>query len=232
MLSPWSCQSPQSVVRLRTYSHQDLVKGFWWYRTGHVRAQPQLWESAQIVPVILSEEPQTIPLMLSEHTVSCRGTRVYLPWFFSGLMVDYQNQDMCFPDCHSNCDFGTIYPWDEISQFSINCILIYSLYMSSYTCSSSITVSGSHGVTAGAFRSQSLIALILSICIVKIFFCICSGILSHCSNRSQYVPTTMSDMCVRNGVLHTLVCMRFKYHAEENATSPVVQGMLYCSCSK
>ena len=104
--------------------------------------------------------------------------------------------------------------------------------MSSYTSSSSITVTGSHCVGSGAFRSRPSIVLMLSISIVKIFFHITGGILSHCSNRSLYVPTTMSDMCVQNGVLHTLVCIHFKYHKNEIATSPVVQGMLYCSGSK
>jgi len=61
--------------------------------------------------------------------------------------------------------------------------------MSNYTSSSSITVSGFHRVAAGAFRSRPLIASILSICIAKIFFCISGGILSHCSNRSLYIPT-------------------------------------------
>jgi hypothetical protein len=153
-------------------------------------------------------------------------------------MVEYQNLDMCFTDCHCNRDFRTIYAWNEISQFSINCIpiinhqSIYTIYMRSYTASSSITVSGSHRVAPGTFRSRPLIASILSICIAKIFFCISGGILSHCLNRSLYVPTKMSDTCVQNIVLHTPACIRFKYHAEDTATSPAVQGMLYCSCSK
>jgi len=87
-------------------------------------------------------------------------------------------------------------------------------------------------LAAGAFRSRPLIALILSICIVRIFFCISAGILCHYSNRSLYDHNNMAEMCVQNGVLHNLVCIHFKYHAEETATSPVVQGMLYCSCSK
>jgi len=87
-------------------------------------------------------------------------------------------------------------------------------------------------MAAGAFRSRPLIASILSIYIAKIVLCISGRILSHCSNRSLYVPTKMSDTCVQNGGLHTLVCIRFKYHAEETATGSVVQGMLYCCCSK
>ena len=84
-------------------------------------------------------------------------------------------------------------------------------------------------MAAGAFRTRPLIASILSIYIAKIFSSISGGILSHCSNRSSYVPTKMSDTCVQNGVPHTLVYIRFKYHSEVTATSPVVQGKLYCS---
>ena len=39
-------------------------------------------------------------------------------------------------------------------------------------------------------------------------------------------------MGVENRVLHTLEYIRFNYHVEESATSPDVQGMLYCNCSK
>jgi len=124
MLSPWSCHSLPSVVRVRTYSRRDLVRGFSCYRPGLVRAHRQLSESAHIVAVILSEASHAIALILSEPTVSCHSPHVHLPLSMSGLMVDYQNLDMCFTNCHSNCDFRTIYAWNEISQFSINCIPI------------------------------------------------------------------------------------------------------------
>jgi hypothetical protein len=124
MLSPWSCQGPPSVVRVRTYSRRDLVRGFSCYRPGLVRAHRQLSESARLVTVILSEASHAIALILSEPTVSCQSPHVYSPWSLSGLTVDYQNLDMCFTDCHSNRDFRTIYAWNEISQFSINCIPI------------------------------------------------------------------------------------------------------------
>jgi len=124
MLSPCSCQSPLSTVRVRTYSHCDLVRGFSCFRPGLVRAHCWLSESTHIVAVILSEASHAATLILSEPTVSCQSSHIYLPWSLSGLMVDYQNLDMCFTDCHSNCDFRTIYVWNEISQFSINCIPI------------------------------------------------------------------------------------------------------------
>jgi len=63
MLSPWSCQSPLSAVRVHTYSHHDLVRGFSCYRPGPVRAYRQLSESARIVAVILSEVSHTIALI-------------------------------------------------------------------------------------------------------------------------------------------------------------------------
>jgi len=124
MLSPWSCQSLPSVVRVRTYSCRDLVRGFSCYRPGLVRAHRRLSESACIVAVILSEASHAIALIFSKPTVSCQSLHIYQQWSLSGLTVDYQSLDMCFTDCHSNRDFRTIYTWNEISQFSINCIPI------------------------------------------------------------------------------------------------------------
>jgi hypothetical protein len=124
MLSPWSCQSPPSVVWVRTYSRRHLVRGFSCYLPGVVRAHRQLSESAHLVAMILSEASHAIALILWEPTISCQSPHVYSPWSLSGLTVDYQNLDMCFTDCHSNHDFRTIYTWNEISQFSINCIPI------------------------------------------------------------------------------------------------------------
>ena len=79
MLSPWTCQSLPSVVRVRTYSPHYLVRGFSCYRPGLVRVHHQLSESARIVAVILSEASHAIPLILSEPTVSCQSLQVYLP---------------------------------------------------------------------------------------------------------------------------------------------------------
>jgi hypothetical protein len=70
MLSPWSCQSLPSVVRVRTYSRRDLVRSFSCYRPGLVRAHRQLSESARIVAMILSEVCHAIALVLSEPTIS------------------------------------------------------------------------------------------------------------------------------------------------------------------
>jgi len=124
MLSPLSCHSPLWLVRVGTYSCHDLVSGFSCYRPGLVRAHCQLSESTHIVAVIWSEASHGISLILSGPTVSCRSPHGYSPSSLSGLMVDYQNLDMCFTDCHSNHDFRTIYAWNDISQFSINCIPI------------------------------------------------------------------------------------------------------------
>ena len=52
MLSPWSCQSSPSVVRVRTYSRCDLVRGFSCYPPDLVRAHRQLSESAGILAMI------------------------------------------------------------------------------------------------------------------------------------------------------------------------------------
>jgi hypothetical protein len=79
MLSPWSCQSPLSVVRVRMYSRRDLVRGFSHYRPGLVRAHHQLSESARLVTVILSEASHAIALISSEPTVSCQSPHVYSP---------------------------------------------------------------------------------------------------------------------------------------------------------
>jgi uncharacterized membrane protein YiaA len=73
MLSPWSCQSPLSAVRVRTYSRRDLVRGFSCYRPGLVRAHCQLSESARLVAVILSEAFHAIALIVSEPTISCQS---------------------------------------------------------------------------------------------------------------------------------------------------------------
>ena len=95
MLSPWSCQCPLSVARVCIYTRSDPVRGF-----------------------------SRITLIMSEPTVSCRSPHVYSPWSLSGLTVDYQNLVMCFTHCHYNHDFRTIYTWNSISQFSLNCIPI------------------------------------------------------------------------------------------------------------
>jgi hypothetical protein len=76
MLSPWSCQSPLSAVRVRMYSHRDLVRGLSSYRPGLVRAYRQLSYSARIVAVILSEVSHAIALVLSEPTISCHSPHV------------------------------------------------------------------------------------------------------------------------------------------------------------
>jgi hypothetical protein len=52
MLSPWSCQSPPSVDRVRTFSCRDLVRGLSFYRPDFVRAHRQLLESARILASI------------------------------------------------------------------------------------------------------------------------------------------------------------------------------------
>jgi len=124
MLSPWSCQSPLTAVRVCRCSRHDLVTGVSCYRHGRVSAHRQLSESACIVAMILSEASHAIALILSEPTISCQSPHVYLLWPLIGLIVEYRNLDMCFTDCHSNRDFRTIYAWNEISQFSINCIPI------------------------------------------------------------------------------------------------------------
>jgi hypothetical protein len=177
-LSPWSCQSPLSAVRVCTYSCRDLVSGFSCYCPGHVKAHRQLSESARIVAVILSEAPHAIVFTLS------------------GLKVDYQSLYLYFTACHSNYYFRTIYVWNEIwlvlhPLYTNNNLSnwIYTIYTSSYTSSSSITVTGSHLLASGTFRSRLLITSILSICIARIFFCISSGILSHWSNRSLSILT-------------------------------------------
>jgi hypothetical protein len=189
--------------------------------------------------MILSETSYAIALILSEHTVSCHSPHIYSPWSLSGHTVDFQNGDMCFTNCHTNRDVGTIHAWNDISQISINCITIINDHTNIYYIHEKlhilivITISRSHHMAlVGAFRSRAMIASILSICIAMILFCISGGILSHCLKRSWYVPTEMSDTCVQNGVLNTFVCIHFKYHAEETATSLVVQGILYCSGSK
>jgi len=79
MLSPWSCQSPLSVVRVGMYSCRDLVRGFSGYRPGLVRAHCQLSECARIVTMILSEASHAIALVMSEATVSCLSPHVYSP---------------------------------------------------------------------------------------------------------------------------------------------------------
>ena len=79
MLSPWSCQTPLSAVRVRTYSHCDLVTGVTCHRPGLVSAHRYLLESACIVPVILSEASHAIALVLSQPTISCQSPRVKLP---------------------------------------------------------------------------------------------------------------------------------------------------------
>jgi len=124
MLSPWSCQSPPSVARVCTYSRSDLVGGFSCGCPGLVRAHHQLSESTSIVAIILSEASHAIALFMSQPTVSCQRPHIQSPWSLSGLMVDYQNLDVCYTDCHSNRDFWTIYAWNQFSQFSINCIPI------------------------------------------------------------------------------------------------------------
>jgi hypothetical protein len=76
MLSPWSCQSPLSVVRVRTYSCCDLARLFSSYHSGHVRAHRQLSESARTVAVILQDFSHAITLVMSEPTVSCQSPHV------------------------------------------------------------------------------------------------------------------------------------------------------------
>jgi hypothetical protein len=102
---------------------------------------------------------------------------------------------MYLTDCHSNHDFRTIYMWNEIwlvlHPLYTNSNLsnwIYTICTSSYTSSSCITVSKSHSVAAGAFRSRQLVPSILSICIACIMFYISSGILFQCWKRSLHVP--------------------------------------------
>ena len=76
MLLPWSCQSPLSAVRVRTYSRRDLVRGFSCDHPGLVRAYRELSESARIVAVIVSQVSHAIALVLSEPTVSCQSPHV------------------------------------------------------------------------------------------------------------------------------------------------------------
>jgi len=95
MLSSWFCKCPPSVVRVRTYSCHDFVRGFSCYRPDLVRDHHQVSEFVCI-----------------------------FTWSLSGLTVEYQNLDMSFTECHSDRDIRTIYLWNEISQFSINCIPI------------------------------------------------------------------------------------------------------------
>jgi hypothetical protein len=82
MLSPWSGQSPLSAVRVRKYSHHDVVRGFSRYHPGLVRAHSQLSESTQIVAVILSEASHAIALVLSEPTGSCQRLLMLSPWSY------------------------------------------------------------------------------------------------------------------------------------------------------
>jgi hypothetical protein len=79
MLSPKACQSPPSVVRVRTYSRHDLVSGFSYYRPGLVRAHRQLSESTRLVAMILSEGSHALALIVSEPTVSCQSPHIYSP---------------------------------------------------------------------------------------------------------------------------------------------------------
>jgi hypothetical protein len=133
MLSPWSCQSPPSVVTVRTYSRRDHVRGISCYRPGLGRAHHELSKSARLVAMILLEASQAIALILSEPTISWQSPHVYSQLSLSGLTVDYCNLDMCFTDRHSNRNFRTIYVWNEISQFSINCIPIINHQSNIYT---------------------------------------------------------------------------------------------------
>jgi uncharacterized membrane protein YiaA len=73
MLSPWSCQSLLSAVRVHMYSHCDLVTGFTCCHPGLVRAHCQLSESGHIFAVMLSEVYHAIALAVSERTVSCQS---------------------------------------------------------------------------------------------------------------------------------------------------------------
>jgi len=61
--------------------------------------------------------------------------------------------------------------------------------MTSDTSSVSITIYRSNLVAAGALWSRPLIASILCICFVRIFFCVAGRIVSNCSNGSLYVCT-------------------------------------------
>jgi hypothetical protein len=58
MLSPGSCESPLSAVRVHMYSCRDRVRGFSYFSPGLVRAHRQLSESAYLVTMILSEAHQ------------------------------------------------------------------------------------------------------------------------------------------------------------------------------
>jgi len=169
---------PLFSVGVCTYAHCDIVRGRSCYPTALIRAHRQLSQSWLIVVMISSEAPHAITLTLS------------------GLRVDYQSLYMYFTNCHTNYHCRTIYMGNEIQSvlyplYSDNHLSsqIYTVYTTSNVSSSSITVSGSHCVAPGAFPSQPLIESILSICIARIMLCISGGILSHCSNRSLYVPT-------------------------------------------
>jgi len=76
MLSPWSCQSSLSAVRVRTYRRRDLVRGFSCYWPCLVRTHRELSDSARIVSGVLSEVSHAIALVLSEPTVSCQSPHV------------------------------------------------------------------------------------------------------------------------------------------------------------
>jgi len=52
MQSPWSGQSPLSVVKVYTYSRRDLVRDFSHNRLDLVRAHSQVSESTLILAVI------------------------------------------------------------------------------------------------------------------------------------------------------------------------------------
>ena len=186
----------------------------------------------------MSEASHALALILSESTVSCQSPHVSSPSSSSGLPVHYQNVDMFFTNCYSTRDFRTIYGWNEISQFSNNCIPIINRQSNIYYIHKQLHIlivdyrlrippCGSR-----CFPITTIDCVNPVLMYSQDALCIPGGILSHCSNRSLYVPTKLSDTCVQNGVLDAPVRICLKYHPEETPTSPVVQGMFYCSCSK
>jgi len=79
MLSPRSCQSPQSVVRVCTYSGCDVVSAFSCDQPGHGKAHCLLSESTRMVATILWEDSHDIAQVLSEPTGKCQSAQVYWP---------------------------------------------------------------------------------------------------------------------------------------------------------
>lgn len=139
---------------------------------------------------------------------------------------------MYFTDCHCNHDFRTIYVWKAIELvlhklYSNNNLSnwIYAMYICSYTTSLSIGESGTHCVIEGAFQYQLWNAFILSISIARIIFHLSGGILSHCVNTSQYVPTQS-----QTHVSKMLFCIPLYISASEVTWCQLPPAQLWNEC--